>query len=138
MCVLTGSRAQPASETVGSRSRLTGHRAGGLPNALRALRTIFLPAIRLPTAPMTAPIPTGRILPTSSALRRSVNRRIARLSNREFNCDKADSGREATPSARHAPLGGAPPADQFGHRLLAVVADQHREHQGASPLPVFG
>ncbi len=63
---------QGASEAVGSRCRVPVHRAGGLPKALRALRTIFLPASRLPTAPMPAPIPTGRTLPNSNALRFSV------------------------------------------------------------------
>jgi hypothetical protein len=65
-------RRQGASAAVGSRSSAPGQRAGGLPKALRALFTIFLPASRLPTAPTPAPIPTGSILPNTSALRRSV------------------------------------------------------------------
>ncbi len=116
---------------------MTGHLAGGVPNALRVLRTIFLPTNRLPIAPTMAPIPIGSILPNSSALRRSANRLTARLSNREFNCASAGIGTDATPSDSHAPLRPAR-TEQFADRVLAVVADQHGQHQGATSLPVLG
>ena len=56
----------------GNTCSVAGQRGGGLPNALRALAMIFLPIIRLPTPPMTAPMPTGSSLPNASAPRRSA------------------------------------------------------------------
>ena len=86
---------------------------------------------------MMAPIPTGSILPNSSALRRSVYRLTARLSNREFNCDNAGIGSDAA-ALRQPRTAGAARTEQFGDGVLAVVADQHGQHQGAASFPVFG
>ena len=116
---------------------MTGQRAGGAPNAWRALRTIFLPTMRLPAPPTAAPMPTGSILPNISAPRRTAYRLTKYLSIRVFNRASVGSGSEAMPSASQPPLVRPGPTSS-PMRTLAVVADQHGQHQSATPLAVVG
>ena len=104
---------------------------------LRALLTIFLPIIRLPTPPTTAPMPTGSILPNAIAPRLSVYRLTKYRSSREFSCDTAGSGSVAAPSDSQAPLVRPGPSRSATACLLSSP-DQHRQHQGAAALAVIG
>ncbi len=115
----------------------TGQRAGGAPNALCALATIFLPINRLPTPPTTAPMPTGSILPNASApaLERVALDEVLQQPRVQLRQRRQRQRRGAVGHPRAA---GAAGTDEVGHRALAVLADEHRQHQRAAPLTMLG